>query len=145
MGLNTAFAAAHGLRAVRYIESFPYTKQKCLALPQGQMFEPGTRFDYVLTNWILVIAAIEAVTGLPYQEAMRRITIDRARVRRRPKRNPPSRSSAAPHTSASACRSAISSVTAGITPTLKATTNASTRLPTERTPPPKAMGTGERA
>jgi CubicO group peptidase (beta-lactamase class C family) len=44
---------------------------------QGDLaFEPGTRFDYVLTNWIIVIAAIEAVTGRPYQEAMRAITLD---------------------------------------------------------------------
>jgi CubicO group peptidase (beta-lactamase class C family) len=45
---------------------------------QGDLaFEPGTRFDYVLTNWILVIAVIEAVTGRPYQDAMREITLDR--------------------------------------------------------------------
>jgi CubicO group peptidase (beta-lactamase class C family) len=38
-------------------------------------FEPGARFDYVLTNWIIVIAVIEAVTGRPYQEAMKAITL----------------------------------------------------------------------
>jgi CubicO group peptidase (beta-lactamase class C family) len=44
---------------------------------QGDLaFEPGARFDYVLTNWILVIAVIEAVTGRPYQDAMRAITLD---------------------------------------------------------------------
>lgn len=44
---------------------------------QGDLaFEPGARFDYVLTNWIIVIAVIEAVTGRPYQEAMRAITLD---------------------------------------------------------------------
>lgn len=39
-------------------------------------FEPGTKFDYALTNWILVVAIIEAVTGKPFQQAMRAITLD---------------------------------------------------------------------
>lgn len=33
-------------------------------------FEPGTKFDYVLTNWVIITAIIEAVTGKPYAEAM---------------------------------------------------------------------------
>ncbi len=33
-------------------------------------FEPGTKFDYVLTNWIIITAVIEAVTGKAYAEAM---------------------------------------------------------------------------
>lgn len=44
---------------------------------QGDLaFEPGARFDYVLTNWIIVVAVIEAVTGRPYQAAMRATTLD---------------------------------------------------------------------
>jgi CubicO group peptidase (beta-lactamase class C family) len=44
---------------------------------EGELaFEPGARFDYALTNWIIVIAVIEAVTGLPYQAVMRQITLD---------------------------------------------------------------------
>ena len=43
---------------------------------QGDLaFEPGTRFDYALTNWIIVLAIVEAVTGLPFQAAMREITL----------------------------------------------------------------------
>lgn len=38
-------------------------------------FEPGTKFDYVLTNWIIVTAIIEAVTGKPYAEAMNELVI----------------------------------------------------------------------
>ena len=38
-------------------------------------FEPGTRFDYALTNWIIVVAIVEAVTGLPFQVAIREITL----------------------------------------------------------------------
>ncbi|KRA62019.1 serine hydrolase [Caulobacter sp. Root655] len=38
-------------------------------------FEPGTRFDYALTNWIIVLAAVERVTGLPFQTAVREITL----------------------------------------------------------------------
>lgn len=45
-------------------------------------FEPGTRFDYVLSNWILVLAIIEAVTGQPYPEAMRTLLLDPLRMRR---------------------------------------------------------------
>jgi CubicO group peptidase (beta-lactamase class C family) len=33
-------------------------------------FEPGTRFDYALTNWVIVTAILEAVTGKPYADAM---------------------------------------------------------------------------
>lgn len=33
-------------------------------------FEPGTKFDYALTNWVIVTAILEAVTGKPYAEAM---------------------------------------------------------------------------
>ncbi len=39
-------------------------------------FEPGTRFDYVPTNWFIVVAIVEAVTGKPFQQAMREITLD---------------------------------------------------------------------
>lgn len=38
-------------------------------------FEPGTRFDYVLTNWVIVTAIIEAVTGKTYAEAMAELVI----------------------------------------------------------------------
>lgn len=33
-------------------------------------FEPGTKFDYALTNWVIITAIIEAVTGKPYAQAM---------------------------------------------------------------------------
>lgn len=33
-------------------------------------FEPGTKFDYVLTNWVIITAIIEAVTGKAYAQAM---------------------------------------------------------------------------
>lgn len=33
-------------------------------------FEPGTAFDYALTNWIIITAIIEAVTGKAYAQAM---------------------------------------------------------------------------
>jgi CubicO group peptidase (beta-lactamase class C family) len=44
---------------------------------QGDLqFEPGTKFDYALTNWFIVTAIVEAVTGRPFQEAVRAITLD---------------------------------------------------------------------
>jgi CubicO group peptidase (beta-lactamase class C family) len=33
-------------------------------------FEPGSKFDYSLTNWIIVVAIVEAVTGKAFAEAM---------------------------------------------------------------------------
>lgn len=39
-------------------------------------FEPGSKFDYALTNWFIVIAIVEAATGKPFQQAMREITLD---------------------------------------------------------------------
>lgn len=40
------------------------------------IFEPGAKFDYLLTNWFIVVAIVEAVTGKPFQQAMREITLD---------------------------------------------------------------------
>lgn len=39
------------------------------------IFEPGTKFDYVMTNWILLTAVIEAVTGKTYAAAMADLVI----------------------------------------------------------------------
>ena len=33
-------------------------------------FEPGTKFDYALTNWILITAIVEAAAGKPFAEVM---------------------------------------------------------------------------
>ncbi|WP_031496640.1 serine hydrolase domain-containing protein [Bryobacter aggregatus] len=37
---------------------------------------PGTKFDYAITNWIIVYRILETVTGLPYEQAMRQLTLD---------------------------------------------------------------------
>ncbi|CAN5384074.1 hypothetical protein BH10PSE4_BH10PSE4_37460 [soil metagenome] len=43
---------------------------------QGDLiFEPGARFDYAFTNFIMVLAVVEAVSGLPYQVAVREIVL----------------------------------------------------------------------
>ena len=39
------------------------------------IFEPGTKFDYVLTNWILLTAIIETVTGKAYATAMAELVL----------------------------------------------------------------------
>jgi CubicO group peptidase (beta-lactamase class C family) len=50
---------------------------------QGDLaFEPGTRFDYAFTNWIIILAIIEAVTGRPYPAAMRNLVLDQLGLRR---------------------------------------------------------------
>jgi len=38
-------------------------------------FEPGTKFDYALTNWVIITAIIEAVTGETYADAMSKLVI----------------------------------------------------------------------
>jgi CubicO group peptidase (beta-lactamase class C family) len=44
---------------------------------QGDLaFEPGSKFDYAMTNWFLVVAIIERLTDKPFQDAMRAITLD---------------------------------------------------------------------
>lgn len=45
------------------------------------VFEPGAQFDYVLSNWTLVLAILEAVTRQPYAEAMRALVLDPLRMR----------------------------------------------------------------
>lgn len=42
-----------------------------LALPQGQLFEPGSQFDYCNTGWIIAALIIESVCGKPYGEVIR--------------------------------------------------------------------------
>lgn len=34
------------------------------------VFEPGARFDYAVTNWILVVALVEAATGRPFERVI---------------------------------------------------------------------------
>ncbi|MEE3626252.1 serine hydrolase domain-containing protein [Nitrospirillum sp. BR 11752] len=53
------------------------TAQALARFCQGDLaFEPGARFDYHPVNWIVVIAAVERVTGLPFQAAVRSITLE---------------------------------------------------------------------
>lgn len=57
------------------------------------VFEPGARFDYALSNWILVLGVIEAVTGRPYPEAMRALVLDPLRMSRTTLVTPPDQTS----------------------------------------------------
>lgn len=44
---------------------------------QGDLaFEPGSKFDYAMTNWFLLVAIVERLTGKPFQEAVRAITLE---------------------------------------------------------------------
>jgi D-alanyl-D-alanine carboxypeptidase len=45
------------------------------------IFEPGARFDYAATNWILVMAIMEAATGEAYPALMDRLVITPLRLR----------------------------------------------------------------
>jgi D-alanyl-D-alanine carboxypeptidase len=42
-----------------------------LALPQGQVFEPGARFDYSNTGWVIAAMLIEKVAARPYAKVVR--------------------------------------------------------------------------
>lgn len=46
-----------------------------LALPQGQLFEPGTRFDYCNTGWTIAAMVIESVCGKAYGEVIHELVL----------------------------------------------------------------------
>lgn len=39
-------------------------------------FEPGSKFDYAMTNWFILLAIVERLTGKPFQQGVRTITLD---------------------------------------------------------------------
>lgn len=44
---------------------------------QGDLaFEPGSKFDYAMTNWFLLLAIVERLSGKPFEAAVRTITLD---------------------------------------------------------------------
>lgn len=45
------------------------------------IFEPGARFDYAITNWILVVAMVEAATGLPFERVIDDLVVTPLRLR----------------------------------------------------------------
>jgi CubicO group peptidase (beta-lactamase class C family) len=45
------------------------------------IFEPGTKFDYSFTNWVLVGAIVEKVTGEAFQQAVARLVLQPTGVR----------------------------------------------------------------
>jgi D-alanyl-D-alanine carboxypeptidase len=47
-----------------------------LALPQGQLFEPGSRFDYCNTGWVIAAMIIEKVCGVPCSAVIRRMVVE---------------------------------------------------------------------
>lgn len=52
------------------------TAQAVKRFCQGDLvFEPGARFDYAFTNFVMVLAVVEAATGLPYQVAVRELVL----------------------------------------------------------------------
>lgn len=66
------------LRADASLMTAPFTTAEAVRrFGEGDLaFEPGTRFDYVLTNWMIVLAILEAVTGQAYPDAMRTLVLD---------------------------------------------------------------------
>lgn len=45
------------------------------------IFEPGERFDYAITNWILVMAMVEAATGRPFERVVDELVVTPLRLR----------------------------------------------------------------
>ena len=64
--------------ADRYDPRVPMTPRDLisLALPQGQLFDPGAHFDYCNTGWVIAAQIIETLTGKPYQEAVRALILE---------------------------------------------------------------------
>ncbi len=56
----------------------PFTTEEAVkAFCSGDLtFEPGSKFEYLFTNWVLVRAIIESVTGEDYVAVMRRVTLE---------------------------------------------------------------------
>lgn len=86
--LSNSSGAPNPFRAV--VESEPSllqppyisTAEAVIRFATGDLaFEPGARFDYALSNWVLVLAILEAVTGRPYSEAMQMLVLDPLRMR----------------------------------------------------------------
>jgi len=75
-GIPNGFTPA--LKADPAVRFLPLTTRQAIErFCSGELiFAPGSRFDYVSTNWYIVIGIIEEATGMPYQQAMRTITLD---------------------------------------------------------------------
>jgi D-alanyl-D-alanine carboxypeptidase len=52
-----------------------------LALPQGQLFEPGRCFDYCNTGWVIAAMVIEKVCRKPYGEVIRESILEPLKLR----------------------------------------------------------------
>jgi D-alanyl-D-alanine carboxypeptidase len=81
-GVPNPFRAAVEADPALLREPWVGTAEAVRRLATGDLvFEPGARFDYALSNWILVLAIIEAVTGQSYPEAMRTLVLEPLRMR----------------------------------------------------------------
>lgn len=58
--------------SARYDPRISYSPRDliALALPQGQIFEPGDRFDYCNTGWVVAALVIETLTGKDYGDVI---------------------------------------------------------------------------
>ena len=76
-GVPNNFQAVIRAEPALMAEPFINTAEAIHRFSSGDLaFEPGARFDYALTNWIVVQGIIEAVSGLTYAEAMRILVLD---------------------------------------------------------------------
>lgn len=75
--LNAAVEAEPALRSSTMSAAEAVTRF-CSGDP---IFEPGARFDYVSTNWIIVVAIMEAATGETYRALMDRLVFSPLHLR----------------------------------------------------------------
>jgi len=47
-----------------------------LALPQGQLFQPGLRFDYCNTGWVIAAMLIDRICGKDYGEVIQQLILE---------------------------------------------------------------------
>lgn len=72
-GIPNQFGAVVRARPELFGKDMPTSEAVSLFSSGDLVFAPGTRFDYVLTNWILVLAILETVSGTPFPDLVRKL------------------------------------------------------------------------
>ncbi len=75
-GLPKMFLPAAALDPALLTQEMPAAEAVRRFASGDLYFEPGAKFDYILENWIIVYAIIEAVTGQSFHAAIHALTLD---------------------------------------------------------------------
>ncbi|MBN8812956.1 MULTISPECIES: serine hydrolase [unclassified Sphingomonas] len=72
-GIPNQFGAVVRARPELFGKDMPAGEAVSLFASGDLVFAPGTRFDYALTNWILVLAILETVSGARFPDLVRNL------------------------------------------------------------------------